>query len=405
MTVQTISRRMMLAIIPLAGLTSSGCSRDGSRLTGPRGAFGRFASISAGYEHTCAVTPAGAAYCWGLDNIGQLGNDSTGAPPKPVAVAGGLTFAMVSAGNYYTCGVTRSGAAYCWGGSIGGAPMLGNGSRDGNARSPVPVSGGLSFTAVSSGYHHTCGVTSAGAAYCWGYNPNGELGNGTLADTASPVAVSGGITFATVSVGDQFTCGLTPTGAAYCWGDNSSGELGDGTTINRTTPVPVSEGLAFAKLSAGGGPHVCGLTKDGVAYCWGDNTAAGELGTGTLNSSVIPVPVSGGLHFVDISARNGHTCAITSTNALYCWGFNGQGQLGIGTVGPASCGGGAFSSNPCDPTPSAVSGGQAFKAVSAGWFHTCALTTTGDAYCWGYSGYGALGTTTNSLVPGLVVSQ
>ena len=149
-------------------------------------------SVSAGLSHTCGVTPSGATYCWGDNGYGELGNGTTTSSATPVAVSGGLTFAAVSADNQ-TCGVTRSGAAYCWGQNRDGE--LGNGTET-NSTTPVAVSGGLTFAVISAGVDHTCGVTSSGAAYCWGLNRNGQLGNGTETNSATPVAVSGGLTFA-----------------------------------------------------------------------------------------------------------------------------------------------------------------------------------------------------------------
>jgi len=154
-------------------------------------------------------------------------------------VAGGVSFAAVSAaGSEHTCGVTAAGAAYCW----GEWSMLGGGDMSTtNALTPVLVVGGVSFAAVSAGFHHTCGVTAAGAAYCWGGNNYGELGDGTttILTRLSPGLVVGGVSFAAVRAGDRYTCGITAAGAAYCWGWNLYGQLGDGTTTDRLTPVGV----------------------------------------------------------------------------------------------------------------------------------------------------------------------
>jgi len=107
----------------------------------------------------------------------------------------------------------------------------------------------------------------------------------------TPVAVGGGLTFAAVSAGSSHTCGVTPLGAAYCWGFNNLGQLGNGTTMDSATPVAISGGLTFAALSAGGGTYTCGITTGAAAYCWGDNSS-GQLGTGTMGGpSLVPVRV------------------------------------------------------------------------------------------------------------------
>src|SRR5439155_933193 len=165
-----------------------------------------------GASSPCGVTTAGAAYCWGDNIYGELGTGTTSFSHTPVAVSGGHTFAGVSAGGYYaTCGVTTAGAAYCWG--LNNYGQLGNGSLT-NSSTPVAVSGEPTFAAVSAGKYSACGVTTARAAYCWGLNPYGGLGNGTTTNSSTPVAVSGGLTLATVSTEYQSACGVTPAGAA-----------------------------------------------------------------------------------------------------------------------------------------------------------------------------------------------
>jgi len=245
-----------------------------------------FAAVSAGDYHTCGVTTAGTAYCWGDNTHGELGDGTGTDRTSPVAVEGGLTFASVSAGLAHTCGVTTGGAAYCWGYNADG--QLGDGTGT-DRTSPVAVLGGLTFAAVSAGGYHTCGVTTAGTAYCWG---SGLLGDGTIRITngqTSPVAVLGGLTFASVNAGRDHTCGVRTAGMAFCWGQNLDAELGDGTTTSRTSPVAVLGGLSFARVSAGVA-HTCGVTTGGAAYCWGYN-AAGELGDGTTTDRLSPVRV------------------------------------------------------------------------------------------------------------------
>ena len=289
-----------------------------------------------------------------------------------------LLFKQVSAGYSHTCGVTTSGAAYCWGDGFNG--KLGNGSTTGTS-SPVAVAGGLTFTAVSAGSEYTCGLTTGGAAYCWGSNSIGQLGDGSTRNASTPVAVAGGLTFSAVSTGGAHACGLTTGGAAYCWGGNYYGELGNGSTLDTgTSPMAVAGGLIFSAVSAGA-DHTCGLTAGGAAYCWGLNVH-GQLGNGTADSvpHSMPVTVAGGLTFAAVSAGADHTCSLTAGGTAYCWGVNVYGQLGSGTVDSVP-----------HATPVAVASGLTFAAVSAGPDHTCGVTTGGAAYCWGPNVEGELG--------------
>ena len=353
------------------------------------------ASVATGEVHTCGLTPTGAAYCWGANDQGELGNGSTAGSSSPVAVSGGHTFTALRVGSFNSCGVATGGAAYCWGDNEIG--QLGNGSSTGPqqclgvacAATPVPVSGGLTFATVSLGMTHSCGLTTGGAAYCWGDNSVGELGNGSTANSSVPAAVSGGHTFATITAGFAHTCALTATGAAYCWGSNTDGELGNGSNTNSSAPVAVSGGLAFARVGPGSG-HTCAVTTGHAAYCWGRNDW-GQLGNGSNTGSNTPVAVAGGLNLAAVSAGAAHTCALTTGGAAYCWGANIVGELGNGsTIGPQQCSIGT-SSYSCARTPVAVSGGLTLAAVSAGGDYNCALTTGGAAYCWGINSYGQLG--------------
>jgi alpha-tubulin suppressor-like RCC1 family protein len=186
--------------------------------------------------------------------------------------------------------VRTPGAAYCWGDD--GFGQLGNGAPKSDTNQPSAVIGGLTFALVAPSQVHACALTTTGAAYCWGSNLNGRLGQDTLTTTESltPIAVTGGLTFNYLVSGESFSCGLTAGGALYCWGLNDSGQLGTGSPDNATTPTPVSGGLSFAAISAGRN-HVCGVTTGGQAYCWGGN-ALGQLGDGTVFDRDTPTPVS-----------------------------------------------------------------------------------------------------------------
>jgi alpha-tubulin suppressor-like RCC1 family protein len=399
--------------------TSEGKSATATVTTGT---VGPYAQISAGSWHTCAVTVDASAWCWAgspFGTNGELGNGTRLATSVPAAVAGDVRFSQVGGGAYSTCALTPGGAAYCWGSNLLGA--LGSGGSavddddpDAVQPAPVAVAGGRQYSTIDATGDRVCALTTSGAAYCWGYNHFGELGLGTttgpdLCLTNSepcsrvPRAVLGGRTFTALAAGYYHTCALTATGVAYCWGRGDYGALGDSTLFDRSSPVQVKGGLSFVALTAGG-TQTCGLTSDGSAYCWGANDF-GELGIGTTtgpqgpcwspvdpnrgvaNCSTVPVPVSGGLRFSAISAGGSQVCALTPAAAAYCWGSNGLGES--------------------MPAPTAVAGSLTFASLSVGDGHACGITEAGVAYCWGLNFNGQLGnaTKTDSDAPVRVAGQ
>jgi alpha-tubulin suppressor-like RCC1 family protein len=328
-----------------------------------------------------------------------------------------LAFRQVSAGENHTCGVTADDLAYCWGDNS--LSQLGNGTYGDQfcmdipdcIAQPVAVAGGLRFRQLSAGAYHTCGVTTDYRAYCWGASESGLLGIGPTTGPETcignesvspcsirPVAVLGGRAFKQVSAGIGHTCAVTTTNQAFCWGWNGYGQLGDRTTTTRLTPVAVAGGIRFRQVDAGV-YHTCGVTTANVAFCWGGN-ASGQIGDSTqVARRLRPARVAGGRAFKQVSAGGGHTCAVTTTNQAYCWGDGLEGQLGTGNVNPRFW-------------PRRVVGTVSFDRVTAGKQHTCGEATDNRAYCWGDNYYGALGdgTPTTRLTPvavagGLFFSQ
>ena len=356
---------------------------------------GRFALaepdlVSAGEGFSCAVRRDGTAFCWGSNDHGELGTGARGASLEPVRVSTALKFASVSTGSTFACALTTDGAAYCWGNA--GPDDVGPGAVPGERierRVPSAVAGGHTFASLSAGGAHACGVTSAGIAYCWGDNDEGQLGDGTTRTSETPVRVATDARFRSVTAGFAHTCGLAVDGRAYCWGERG---VKGGRAAVPARPITVGGALRFASLSAGS-YYTCGVVTSGAGYCWGNNDF-GELGDGTTKPATEPRPVAGGHRFRRVVAQraNGrpHTCGVTVDAKALCWGWESE-ALGRRDLEDTS-------------SPGQVVGGLAFRALSAGLSHTCGISTRGDVYCWGDDRYGQLGdgATNARLTPGLV---
>ena len=370
----------------------------------------KYRSISAGTMHVCDIASGGIAYCWGLNGAeGRIGSDqmsSTAMSSVPVRVPGNLKLVQLATYGRTTCGLTSEGKAYCWGYNGWGA--LGGNTNVSQSPTPVAVATNQTFRSITAGSDHACAITFDNVGYCWGNNDWRQLGTGTSATASSPVQISGGISFASISAGAGFTCGVaTLNGVAYCWGANSIGQTGDGKTINYgnvfvSAPQQVVGNQAFKSISLGN-QYACGVTMAGQGYCWGSNNS--KFGAGPTNDSSTPLAISGGLTFRSISTGYGHACGVTTLDAVYCWGANGNGQLGVAAQNGSN-------------VPMRAAGNLTASEVSASGIgtgsasHTCMITSNRlTVYCFGRNDVGQLGNgattaaTSVNASPVIVVGQ
>jgi alpha-tubulin suppressor-like RCC1 family protein len=322
---------------------------------------------------------------------------SASASQRPLAI-------VVTAGLDHTCALTRAGAVECWGAN--GHDELGDGFGYGaSSATPTDVQGLFDgVTALAAGARHTCAVQQGGAL-CWGANYFGALGDGTDERHAGPVRVVGlGTGVASVAGGVDHSCALTTAGAVKCWGDNEGGELGDGTQTERWTPVNVVGLGSGVRAIAAQFVHSCALTGAGGVKCWGRGygltpvDVPGLTGGVTAITANCALTAAGGvkcwgfgpaLHTTDVPglgtgvkalATSGlHGCALMSGDTVKCWGQNDHGQLGDGTKSD-------------QPTPVRVVGlRKGIVALGVGYLYSCAVTRAGGIQCWGSNGAGELG--------------
>ena len=348
-------------------------------------------NITVGGGHVCALLEGGTVKCWGSNYASQLGDgippDKT--TPSDVIGLGGVT--ALAAAARHTCARLVEGSLKCWGANIYGE--LGNASTlaQNLPSDVIGLTSGVMSVAVGSST--SCVVITGGGVRCWGNNSYGQLGNGIVAQAQIPgdvIGLSSGVS--ALGMGGLHVCAVMNSGGVKCWGGNNSGQLGDGTTVpTRTAPVDVSGLSAGVAALALGNDHTCALTNSGGVKCWGANTF-GQLGDGTTSNRNTPAFVLGlSTGVVEIAAGAQHTCARTGIGAVKCWGRNNSGELGDDTA-----------TN--QPVPVLVSGlNSGATAIAAGGQHTCAVVN-GSAKCWGYNRYGERGdgTLETVFVPTLV---
>lgn len=406
-------------LVPLASLIAialciaacSSDSHDGPTTPPPTGAtIDPTVALGVGRGSACLLNADETVACWGANESGEVGAGDTHAFESLPVVTSGHAFAAISTYDRSTCGLTGAGAVYCWGNLPQSDPTVAATTTS----EPTLQSSPVAFKSITVGEFYACGLDAGGVAYCWGLNQFGQLGIGDSSGRSAATRVATSVTFASIEAGFRHTCGLAPSGAAYCWGSNVDGSLGTGDPIGFITgiPAPVQGSLSFTSLSLGA-MSTCGVVASGSAYCWGDNSS-GEDGTGVSGRSLITQPslVIGGINFKSIYPSRSNTvgqstCGVATDGTAYCWGLNHHGQLGSVVQGtcpnftPDSTG--QFPA--CNVTPAPVPGLPPVAVIIPAIDHSCAITVAKSVVCWGDNSLGQLGdgTATSRATPQPVV--
>jgi len=370
-----------IAICSLAGCGGSTEPKAGKApdptLVDPSGAW---KMVAVGEAHTCGITKSGTAYCWGANDRNQLGDSTSAARSTPTAVIAGFRFTSIYAGRNTSCGIAESGEAYCWGFYNTGTPtpkLVAAGGRftmlavgqykvcglasegsvscwttiNSDPAAPTALPGGLSFRNLTAAKARFCGVTDTGEAYCW----LDAVGWSQSIPQIQPVSASrkavsiAAADFSELSTQYLHVCASYADSTVGCWGANNVGQLGDSSYVNRQTDALVRSQLRFAAVYATL-QRSCGVAVSGQTYCWGiamQCVSVSLLGSGPNPDCSLPggvvatdtpkwtVPTQWlvGIRIATLALGRDHACAVTSSGALYCWGANDGGQLGIGQAG------------------------------------------------------------------------
>jgi alpha-tubulin suppressor-like RCC1 family protein len=415
-------------------------------------------AVSSDSSHACGVRTDGTAWCWGQNELGQLGDGTANDSYVPVAT--GMSLRQVAVGGIHSCGIDATDGLWCWGdghygqlgaqaatlvpalvtnahtvaassdltcvvdatghlactgrnsyGQLGSTPAL----PPGEMTAPTRVDTRTDWASITAGGSHACGMTSGGAALCWGLNNEGEVGDGTLWSRQDPVAMqnASGITRVIASAhstfgltgagdsdlwgcdwvnqtnnsapetmamtgwtvetgGEEHTCGITGT-ALWCRGDDTYGQIGDG----NTTGVPSNYQVAGTWTAVSAGYNTtCAIQSGGTVACWGDG-GTGQLGNGMLGTFATPQTIAVGGTATQIRVGTGFACALVAPGKVSCWGDNSSGALGNGTTTDSS-------------TFVAAGTRSDYVELAVGYDHACAITSGHTLWCWGHGGYGAV---------------
>ena len=340
-------------------------------------------SLTAGDEHTCAIKLDGTVHCWGSNMVSQLGQMMMTESLLPIEVPGpfgdGMAADIVAARDH-TCAVREDEVAYCWGDNELGQVDPSSGFLQ--IANPSIVAFATGAIAVGVGDNHTCLARNTGtSSTCWGDNSTFQLTG--MAAGPTPADNIAGVEYSQIEAGNDFTCAAQITGNVSCWGNNSQGQLADDPAMLMSSDLPVNAPVGNAAIIVAGGQHMCAQVGTGVV-CWG-NGELGQLGDGMgLDSfTAVPAMLPPGVTPRQLDAGPNHTCMVSVTDELWCWGSNDFGQL---MLEPDKMGNDMFTL-----TPVMIDVGAPVVSVATGATHTCVLTTGGEVLCWGTNANGQLG--------------
>ena len=347
-------------------------------------------AIMASDSHTCALTSSGSVHCWGWGDSGRLGYGNQidrSRPGEPIPGLSGVI--QIAPGQLHSCALVAGGSVHCWGDGTNGKLGYGNNSVRLSPGEAIP--GLRDVTQLESGAYHVCALVSGGRVHCWGWGDAGRLGYGNDSDRNTPAEIIPGLSnVEQIAAGTSHTCVLVSNGSVFCWGAGGRGRLGYGDEASRSESLEPVPGLAnVTQISAGNG-HTCALISNGNVHCWGDG-GSGELGYRNRSNRLSPGEVVPGLSGVrQISAGGSHTCALIEGGSVDCWGTGSQGQLGYGSTSSSNRSGGA------------IPGLSGVRQISTGSAHSCALVESGNVHCWGrgFSNRLGYGNRSNRLAPG-----
>jgi alpha-tubulin suppressor-like RCC1 family protein len=343
-------------------------------------------NVTTGYGHSCAWFNDGRVKCWGENTYGQLGDGSTQDRLWPVDVVElGDGVRQVAAGAYFTCALLNNGTVKCWG--INERGQLGDDTNE-TRSTPTLVVGLTGVVKLAAGFEFACAVRQDGTLWCWGANEDGQLGNGTKNDASKPVVVNTSRIFdrttnlATLDAGESHVCSVTEGSVLVCWGRNQRGQLGLGGTSEepQTTPVLVTNLTGTIHSITAGGAFTCAISgSNRNLKCWGSNID-GQLGIdSTVTKQTAPGQTAIGSGVIAVAAGSEHACAIVASGGVKCWGENDRGQLGDGST--------TRRRKPGDFVVGLTSG---VSALAAHDHHVCAVVS-GEMRCWGWFNRGQLG--------------